>query len=76
MSATFQGTSGAVIGTLRTCRGSSWRQIVDGRSATPMFAATMATMKSQCELSLTTVGLNPARRQASRMWPWSANSGR
>ena len=45
-------------------------------AATPMFAATIATMKSQCELSLTTVGLNPARRQASMMWPWSANSGR
>ena len=41
-----------------------------------MLAATMATMKSQWELSLTTVGWNPLRRQASMMWPWSANSGR
>ena len=52
------------------------RVTVVGRSASPMFAATMATMKSQWELSLTTVGWKPLRRQASRMWPWSANSGR
>ena len=41
-----------------------------------MLAATMATMKSQWELSATTVGWNQLLRQASRMWPWSANSGR
>jgi hypothetical protein len=38
-----------------------------GRNATPMLAATSATMESQCELSLTTVGLKPLWRHASRM---------
>ena len=43
--------------------------MVFGSSATPRFAFTVATMKSQCELSLTTTGLKPLRRQASRMCP-------
>jgi hypothetical protein len=76
MRATSHGITGCVSSTQRTCSGSSWSQIVWGSSATPMFAATIATMKSQCELSETTCGVNPQRRQASRMWPWSANSGR
>ena len=48
--------------TWRTWRQSNWRRMVSSSKARPMFAATMATMKSQCELSLTTVGEKPLRR--------------
>jgi hypothetical protein len=50
--------------------------MVLGSKATPTSAATMAAMKSHCELSLATFGVNPSRRQASRMCPWSAKSSR
>jgi hypothetical protein len=68
--------TGSETFTVRTWSRSSCRQMVTGRSVTPMFAATVATRKSQWELSLAISGWNPASRHASRMWPRRANSGR